>query len=238
MTKGWLHTALAMLAAPMVLAQPVWGQSRGTGVRPVAATIPNRTAAVPLDALPERTRDAVSRIIQKPTIVARAEPEEFSEGIYCWLVDNPDRASLAWRRLGIPCAAIAQRPDGRYGWTDGQGTEVTWHTAFKNDDMHVWLADGQAKLGPMTPTIAVRAVAVLHHRRTADRYGRPMIKQHAEIYLQTDSKAATIVARILGPAIPHLADTGASQLLLFFSGLTRYFENHPEDIRALLAPAS
>jgi len=196
-----------------------------------------RSSAIPFDSIPNQFRDRIVRILQRPTISARAEPEEFTEGIYDWLIEHPDRTSLAWRRLGYPCAAIAARaPDG-FGWTDGQGTEIAWRTAFKNKAMHIWLAEGQAKLGPMMLPIQVRAVAVLHHSHSATNDGRKVVIQNVEVYLQTDSKAAAMVARIIGPAAPRLADSGASQLLLFFSGLTRYFNDHPEDIQTLLAPA-
>lgn len=227
------------LTLPLLAAGPASAQSRSPVTQVSGSVAPaRRQPTLPLEAMQPKVRDSIAKITQQPTIVARAEPEEFSEGIYGWLVENPDRASLAWRRLGIPCAAITPRPDGQFGWTDGQGTEVVWRTAYKSQTMHVWLAEGQAKLGPMLPTVPVRAVAILHHQRQVDSRGQANVTQQTEIYLQTDSKAAALVARILGPAIPRLADTGASQLLLFFSGLTRYLENHPEDIRSLLAPAS
>src|SRR5438094_320518 len=55
---------------------------------------------VSLETVDARSRDSVAKIMRQPTIVARGAPEEFAEGIYRWLLDHPDRASLAWRRLG------------------------------------------------------------------------------------------------------------------------------------------
>lgn len=227
---------LGVLAWAFAFGCPVLGQSRNV-IMPAGAVSVRTTSSIPYESIPAEYRDRVSRIIQRPTISARAAPEEFHEGIYSWLLEHPDRASLAWRRLGFPCAAITARQPEGFGWTDGQGTEIAWRTALKNEDMHIWIAEGQGKLGPMLPPIQVRAVAVLHHNHRPLLDGRCTVTQHTEIYLQTDSKAAALIAKIIGPATPHLADTGASQLLLFFSGLTRYFNDHPEDIQTLLAPA-
>lgn len=190
---------------------------------------------VPTEAIPPALRDKVAKVTQQPTIVARTAPEEFVEGIYDWLLDHPDRASLAWRRLGIPCAEIGPKPQGRFGWSDGQGTEVNWCVAAKTDNYRVWFAEGQARPGPMMPVVPVKAVVVLHHPKTLGIDGQKRVAHVCDVYLQTDSKAAGIVARMLGPAVPRLAEQGAEQLLLFFSGLTRYFHNHPEDIESLLA---
>jgi len=218
------------LCGPLV-AQPA-------GVRLVEAT--NQVSARPLltvppDALAPPFREAVSRVIREATLVARAAPEEFELGVYDWLLEHPDRASVAWRRLGIPCARIIDLGQGRYGWSDGEGTDVSWRTVVRADNVHVWFAEGQAKLGPMVPAVSFRAVAILHHVRRAGATGRPVVTQEATVYLHTDSKAASLIAKCLGPAAPRLADQGAGQLLLFFSGLTRYFAEHPDEMERLLA---
>lgn len=190
---------------------------------------------VPLEAIPTEFRSRISQVIKQPTVVARAAPEEFEPGIYAWLLDHPDRASLAWRRLGVPCAEITDRGQGMHGWTDNQGTNVAWRTVAKSECVRVWFAEGHTKLGSMLPEIPVRAVVVLHSPKTILPDGRVLISHSTDVYLQTDSKMTAAVIKVLGSATPKLADEGASQLLLFFSGLTRYFNRHPDDIETLLA---
>lgn len=211
------------------------GPVRAETATPVAPRSNRAPLAVPIDAVHPGFRDRVVRIVQQPTLVARAAPEEFVAGIYDWLLEHPDRASLAWRRLGIPCAEITARPQGRFGWSDGQGTEVNWLAVCKTDTCRVWYAEGQAKGGPLMPVVPVKAVVVLHHPKTVAADGGARVVHACDVYLHTDSKAAALTARMLGPALPRLAEQGAEQLLLFFSGLTRYFEDHPEDIETLLA---
>lgn len=190
---------------------------------------------VPYDTIPNEYRQRIAGIVNKPTITARAAPEEFEQGIYPWLLEHPDRASLAWRRLGVPCCEIVDRGQGVFGWTDNDGTEVSWRTVAANDVMRIWYAEGQTKLGPLMPTIPVRAVVVLHSPRNKTRDGRVVVAHATDVYLQTDSKCTAMVMKVLGSATPQLADQGAGQLLLFFSGLTRYFNNHPEDTVTLLS---
>lgn len=231
-------TAIRVIAAASGLALCSSLNAQSPGVRQVEATSaashrPNLT--IPVDVLAAPFREPIARVMREATLVARAAPEEFDLGIYEWLLEHPDRASLAWRRLGIPCAKIRDLGQGRFGWADGEGTEVSWQTVIRAPNVHVWLAEGEAKLGPMVPAVRFRAVAILHHVRRADSAGRAVVTQETTIYLHTDSKAASLIARILGPAAPRLADQGAAQLLLFFSGLTRYFTEHPAEIESLLA---
>ena len=225
----------AGLIAGLLYAGPALAQ--GPIVVPVSAVAPTMRplVRVPTEALDPAFRERVLKVMHQPTLSARAAPEDLPLGIYTWLLDHPDRASLAWRRLGIPCAEITLRGDGTYGWSDGQGTEVGWRTVANMDDVRVWYAEGHTRLGPLLPMVPVRAVAVLHHVRQMGADGRSVITHHTDVYVQTDSKAAAAVARLVGPTAPRLAEQGAAQLLLFFSGLTRYFEQHPEDIGILLA---
>ena len=57
-------------------------------------------------------------------------------------------------------------------------------------------------------------------------------------FVQTDSKAANVVLRVLGPTAPKLAQDAADQLVLFFTGVARYVHAHPERADELLGPAA
>jgi hypothetical protein len=230
-------SAKLLVALALSWAGTAHAQAPPRPVQLVGATQPatRPMLTVPMDAIPADFRTRVNSVVKQPTVTARAAPEEFEQGIYNWLLEHPDRASLAWKRLGIPCAEITDRGNGLFGWSDNDGTEVRWRTVATSDVMRVWYAEGHTKLGPMMPTIPVRAVVVLHNPRTKTRDGRVIVAHATDVYLQTDSKATAMVMKVLGSASPQLADQGAGQLLLFFSGLTRYFNKHPEDVESLLA---
>lgn len=204
----------------------------------VAAAAQEKAAprVVPVERMPGPYRDRVAKVIQAPTLTAYAVPEELPLGIYDWLLEHPDRAALAWRRLGINCAEIQNLGHDRFGWGDNQGTAVTWAAVYRDDGMHVWYAEGQAKPTPVLPTVPFKAVAVIWHGRKSDAGGNPVVKHDAHVFLQTDNKAAALVSKLLGPSVPKMAEEGTKQLLLFYSGLTRYFEQYPEDIQELLRP--
>jgi len=191
-------------------------------------------APVPLDVLPANLRDTVAKVVRDPTLAAHGPAEEFPAGPYDWLLDHPDRAATAWRRLGVPCVGIANRGDGRFGWSDGQGSDLVWVTAHQSPTLRIWYAEGQAKAGPMLPVMPVRAVAVLRLSRRADEAGQVLVRHEVDVYLQTDSKAAVVLTRLLGPAAPRMAEQGATQLLMFFSALAKYLDEHPERVPELL----
>ena len=51
------------------------------------------------------------QILEKPTISAHSQPESFSgkAETYRYFLDHPDRAVVAWRRLGANCVSIQAR---------------------------------------------------------------------------------------------------------------------------------
>lgn len=230
-TLGLAGLFAALLGAATARAQ---SHSRLTPVGATSARA-NSPITLPTQDLAPAYRHRVAKVIQQPTLTAHAPTEEFPAAIYPWLLDHPDRASLAWRRLGIPCSEITDRGNGQFGWSDGDGTEVIWRTVLQTDDLRVWHAEGHTRISPVTPKIPVQAVVVLRHSSRVTASGRRIVAHEADVYLQTDSRAAATVARMIGPAAPRLAEQGAGQLLLFFSGLSRYFDKHPEDISSLLA---
>ncbi|HEY1380149.1 MAG TPA: hypothetical protein VGF55_25325 [Gemmataceae bacterium] len=193
-----------------------------------------RLAPVPLDVLPANLRDPIARVVRDPTLSAHGPAEEFVAGPYDWLLDHPDRVATAWRRLGVPCVGITNKGDGRFLWSDGEGSDIAWVTAYSGPSMRIWYAEGQAKASTSLPVVPVRAVAVLRHTRRSDASGQVLVTHEVDVYLQTDSRAAALVTRLLGPAAPRMAEQGASQLLMFFSAMAKYLDEHPDQVPTLL----
>src|SRR5262249_53304381 len=78
------------------------------------------------------------------------------------------------------------------------------------------------------------AVVVLHYSEGHDETGRPVLRHQAELAFHTDSKAAALITKVLGPAAPHLAEQCVGQIELFFSALVWYLDRHPEKAWTLL----
>jgi hypothetical protein len=195
-----------------------------------------KTAPLPLDELPPTLRDSVRRIMEQPSLRASGPAEDFNgrANLYQWLLDHPDRAAQAWRRLGAPCMEITDRGAGRFGWADQQGSDLSWETIYRSPEFRIWYAQGRVRPGLLLPSLSLRAVVVLRHADYQDAGGRPHIRHQADLFLQTDSKTAGLFARLIGPAAPHLTEQCVSQLEIFFSGLTRYLDRHPEYVEVLL----
>jgi hypothetical protein len=191
---------------------------------------------VPLDALNPNLRERVKKVITQPTLVTHAPVEEFqaSPKMYRWLMDHPDRAVQAWQRLGVACSPITDRGQGRFGWTDDQGSDVVWSTIADGPQARIWYAEGQVHPGPLMPTIPVRAVVVMRHRLPDGEQGK--IQHEIDIFCHADSRAAHLAYRLFGPATDRMAEQASEQLLLFFSVMSRYMAQHPEQAERLLAP--
>ena len=231
---GWLGSFSAVEAQAPVVNRPSGGDIIATGYTSRSS---NLTLPVDLETLPAAVREALARVMRQPTITAVAPIEEFAcaSDKYVWLLDHPDRVSLAWKRLNVTAIEIAARENGRFNWQDDQGSELTWRMIAQSGEGRIWYAEGKVKPGALLPLVPVRAVAVLRHGVKKDTDGTPLIRHQVEVYLQTDSKTAALVLRMLGPTAPRMAEQGAEQLLMFFSGVARYIDRHPSRAQALLA---
>lgn len=190
------------------------------------------------DVLDPNYRDAVLAVVRKPTVSTRGVSEEVvcDPAVYDWLLEHPDRVCLAWNRLKVPCVQIADAGNGRFLWTDPDGSEVVWQTVGRFPDGIVWYATGKVKATPVTPLVPVRVVAVVTYAKRPRPDGTTAVTPMVQGYLHSDSRAANAVLRVLGPTTPKLAEQAADQLLFFFNGIARYTHAHPEQAEALLAP--
>lgn len=206
----------------------------------VGADGPRTGPAGVLELVAPQYQPAVAAVLKTPTITGRAAEAPFRAhpAVYDWLLDHPDRCSKAWRRMSVPCVEITQMSDGRFRYADGKGSEVVWRAVGKSADAVVWYASGQVNPGKALPTVPVKAVAVLRSPRTVTGGDAAVASFEPAVtaYVQTDSKAAAAVLRVIGPAAPRMADQAADQLLLFFSGPSRYILRHPDEADILLAP--
>jgi hypothetical protein len=200
-------------------------------------TEPRSTATVPLDHLPAALRARVKQTLEHPTFFARGPAEVFAcrPEMYYWLMDHPDRAVLAWRRLGAKCIEITDRGNGRFGWSDHQGSDVSWDTIYGDNQMRVWFAEGKVRTGALLPLVSVQVVVVLRYTQDQDAAGRTVMRHQAELSLFTDSRTAALVARLLGSSTQRMGEQYVGQLEMFYSALAWYLEQHPRAAEALLA---
>jgi hypothetical protein len=204
---------------------------KADGYTPAEATPAAVSAGrVPLEEIPSEFRPNVSRVLDQPTLSASGTPEEFTgrPGLYEWLLQHPDRAAQAWRRLGAPCLEIVDRGGGVFGCSDARGSEVHWQTIYQTAGVKIWYAEGRARPSLLLPPIVLHAVAILQHDVRHDASGKTVIRQQARIYLHTDSRTANWLLHMLGPTAPRLMDECVAQLQLFYSSLVRYADKYPD----------
>jgi hypothetical protein len=211
------------------------GSRAGTSLFPFKKTDPN-APTLPADDLPEPQRAVAKPVLDRPTLAARGPVETFAchPEHYYWFLDHPDRAVVAWRRLGAKCVTIQPRGDGRFGWSDELGSDIVWQTIHRGPGIRVWYAEGKVRPTAVMPLVPVKAVVVLRHRETTSAAGAPAIRHSSDLFVQTDSRAAAAVTKLMGQSAPRLAEQGLGQLQLFFSGLAWYLDRHPEHAAALL----
>jgi hypothetical protein len=191
-----------------------------------------------LDVVRPEFRDAVAKCVGKPTISTHAVGEEVvcTVAVYEWLYDHPDRVALAWKRLKVPAIPIADLGNGKFGWTDEHGSEVVWQTVGTFPDGRVWYASGKVKAAVATPAIPVQGVVIVSHPRKIEKDGVALFAPSVQCFMHSDSKAANLVLRVLGPSVPNVAEQAAGQLLDFFGGIAAYVQRNPTKAEELLGP--
>jgi hypothetical protein len=212
-------------------------RSVGSRLHPPASATSSSSPSL-FDAVNPAVRGDVMAVVQKPTMTAKHSEEPFTcnPTVYKWLLEHPDRTALAWERIGVPCLPIKERTAGQYQFKDDSGTDVSWQAVGTIPDGRVWYATGKVKPGLLMPTVPVKAVAVVRYPATAPLNGKVAVAPNVSLFFQTDSRTASTILRMAGPAAPRMADEGAEQLLFFFSGMARYLDKHPDQTAALLSP--
>lgn len=228
------------LVFTIVQSAPAQLLSRSVGSRlhsPNSAASPSSPSL--FDAVDPAVRGDVIAVVQKPTITAKHVEEPFTANptVYQWLLEHPDRTALAWERIGVPCLPIKERTAGHYQFKDDSGTDISWHVVGTIPEGRIWYATGKVKSGMLMPTVPVKAVAIVRYPSSAPLNGKVAVAPTVSLFFQTDSRTASTILRMAGPAAPRMADEGAEQLLFFFSGMARYLEKHPDQTAALLSPS-
>jgi len=184
-------------------------------------------------------RESVLKVIRNPTLSTSAIGEEVvcTVAVYEWLYAHPDRVALAWQRLKIPSVAITPMGGGKFAWTDENGSEVVWQTVGTFPDGLVWYATGKIKAARATPAVPVQGVVVVCYPKKFEKDGVALFAPTVQCYMHSDSRAANLILRMLGPAGPRVAEDAAGQLLEFFSGIAAYVQKHPNQAETLLGPA-
>ena len=239
-----LGLAVALACCHHAVAQVPSGEGR---VKSAAETpqFRTKTAAsvaaarlVPLDSLAPALKERVKKVITQPTLVAHAPPEEFTASLkmYRWLLDHPDRGTFAWQRLGVPCQPIADRGNGRFSWSDDQGSEIVWFPLADGPNVRIWFAEGQVRPAALLPTIPVKAVVVMLYECADAEAPATKIRHEVDVFCHADSRAASLAYRMFGPSSDRIAEQSAEQLLMFFGSLSQYLARHPQHSAQLLAP--
>ena len=193
---------------------------------------------LPLDELAEPWRERVRQVVEQPTLFGHGPSEAFGgdPDLYNWLLDNPERCVLAWRRLGAKCTEIKNRGQGVYGWSDAKGSDIHWQVVHDGDSQRIWFAEGKVRPSLFLPPVPVQLVISLRHGHRPDGPDRTVVFQQADVFLKTDGKTGEFLSRMVGPSVPRLAEQYLGQLETFYSGLVWYIDHHPERTTALLAP--
>jgi hypothetical protein len=193
------------------------------------------TKDVPLASVAPAQRKAVQALLNDADFTARGPSEVFQGQArqYLWLLDHPDRAVSAWQRLGAQCLPIVAGKEGQFSWSDETGSEILWQTVLRTASMRVWLAEGKVRPAPLLPLVPVKGLVVLRHHQAKMPDGKSALQHQADLFVTTDSRAANMVTRMLGPSARHMAEDGLGQLQLFFSGLTWYLDRHPDEVADL-----
>src|SRR5438105_14060447 len=103
-----------------------------------------------LDTVPEEYRARVLALLEKPTLQARGPSATFhcQPPTYRWLLDHPDRAVAVWQKLGAEVTPISDRGNGRFGWSDEQGSDMSGRPSSAGNGARVGSAKAWCAPGP------------------------------------------------------------------------------------------
>jgi hypothetical protein len=183
-------------------------------------------ALVPVDQLKDPIRSQVVKVLQKGQLFERGKPEAFpcKPAVYRWLLDSPDASLFAWQKLGATRAHIVRQADGSYYGSDGHGGELRWRLVATGPMTRIWYAEGSGSLGPLMPTITVRAVVLLTFNDTRGTDGRVGIRHRLDLFAHYDT--GPLIAKLTGMSAESTGRKVLQQIELFYSGMAWYASEH------------
>src|SRR4029077_17834718 len=110
------------------------GASHASAQSAPTMPFPRANEPLPINDIASPERDKVRQVVNQPTFKGRGAGEAFGgrPELYDWLLDHPERALAAWRRLGAIASEIVNHGDGRYSWSDTRGSHIQWHTVYEH----------------------------------------------------------------------------------------------------------
>jgi hypothetical protein len=198
------------------------------------ASSPAAGPRLPLDKLPAETRLKLSHVLERPSLTATGQPETFVSPpqLYRWLLDHPDLTCKLWQLLGANVSDVKET-DGRFRYTDAQGSEVFWSIAMKAPGLHVWYAEGKVKPALLVPMTSFKAVVYLSYTEGKDTLDQPAIRHQVHFVLRCDSRAVALATRMLGKSAPRMTEQYLGQLQTFYGGMAWYLHQDEERARKM-----
>ncbi|MBL8823044.1 MAG: hypothetical protein JNJ77_10690 [Planctomycetia bacterium] len=183
-------------------------------------------AQLPLEKMAEPLKTKLSKVVQNAQIFERSKPESFpcNPDVYRWLLESPDASLFAWKKLGATKAEIVRQENGSFLGKDGTGGELRWNLVASGPLTRIWFAEGSGRIGPLLPTMTIRALVFLHFSEVKGIDGRTGIKHRIEILVHYDS--IPLVNRITSMTAESTGKKAVQQLELFFSGMAWYASEH------------
>ncbi len=183
-------------------------------------------AQIPLDKLSDTLRTKVTKVIGSAQMFERSKHESFPchPEIYRWLLESPDASLFAWKKLGATKASITRLDNGTFLGSDGNGGELRCQLIAADAGTRIWFAEGSGRIGPLLPTMTIRALVFLHFQDVKGTDGRTGIKHRIQILVHYDS--TTLVNKITNMTADSAGKKAVQQLELFFSGMAWYASEH------------
>jgi hypothetical protein len=183
-------------------------------------------AQIPMEKMGYPRRAKAQFVVQKAQIFERGKAEAFpcNPDVYRWLLESPDASLFAWKRLGATKASISRQPDGSFVGNDGMGAELRWELIATGPQARIWYGEGSGRMGPLLPTMTVRALVLLTFQEVKGVDGRTGIKQHLDLFAHYDS--SPLISKLTGLSAESIGKKVMQQMEVFFSGMAWYASEH------------
>lgn len=192
-------------------------------------------AQLPLERLPDAIRNKVTYVIQRAQLFERGKQEAFpcNPEVYRWLLESPDASLFAWKKLGATKASVSRLENGSFLGSDGAGGEMRWSLIATGQTTRIWYAEGSGRIGPLLPTMTIRAIVTLHFEDVKGTDGRKGIKHRLELLANYDS--SILINKLTNLSADSAGKKAIQQLEVFFSGMAWYVSEHASWSRQTLS---
>lgn len=193
-------------------------------------------ADLPMERLTRQAQQRLSQIASRPSLYRRLPQQTIAcdPELFLFLSRKPDTMIGIWDLMGITRVQTRRTGPYRFEAVDGSGTTCMVDLIYGDQNLHVFIAEGEYDGKFVQKPVRGRGVFILRSQYGTDEQGAVQVIGTLDCYVKFESLGADLVARSLGGLIGKSADHNFAETAKFIGQISAACEDNPDGLYELV----